>query len=333
MYRFFLFCIFGFLLSIISCQEVENLPQADEADLIEFLEKEELFILSKILKNYPNIMAAIKEQDAFTLFAPTDDAFHRAFNVTKSDNLEAFIKRIGGDEYLEIYIKHHVLSFAMDFGMVKAGQNTVPLSNVLLTVNRATGIPILRGFDAMEVTYVKKNLKINNSIVHIIDDFGWPLFGMGVSSEAMDLIPRLSNTLSFEFTAALVSIPNLLTELEHQTDISIFVPGNNSFFRLYAKFEVNNLEELIDKIGVEKFRHIILYHIVPEMVWFSTNRDHLFKSLNGQYFKISRNGDVIKLIDYYGLESLLSMQIYDAPYKNGILQYISEVLMPDMERL
>jgi len=82
---------------------------------------------------------------------------------------------------------------------------------------------------------------------------------------------------------------------------------------------------------MDNFKSIILYHIVPDMVWFTTNGDHVFKGTNEQEFTVNRNGDVITLIDAQGNKSNLSKSVFDVEFKNGVFHPISEVMIPELD--
>lgn len=111
------------------------------------------------------------EQDAITVFAPTNDAFEQALVDFEAESLEELVAAIGGLDNLEIVLGFHVIpavAFAED---IPEGDNTFPtLAGQDLIVNRSGANVTVT--DATGATYpvAVADVEIQNGVVHVIDE-------------------------------------------------------------------------------------------------------------------------------------------------------------------
>jgi len=317
-----------------SCnQDIDELPESNTLGVIETLESEGLFVFSGILKNHPQLLDLVEDDFELTLFAPTDEAFEKAFTILRVNNLEAFTNRIGGVDFLVEYISTHFLKRRVISYTIMGQSYWDTASGISLGITPGTLNLKIRDAFGGEANTVKADIIVKKGYINIIDAVIWPNYALEKSKGRNGLI-EVANSLGFsEFIGSMILAENFNLKLLREENLSIFIPTNSAFQRLFVKYGVKNLEELIEKIGIDKFVKIVQFHVVPEMVWFALDGDYNYMSFNGQTIHLNKTGNVILLTDFEGQKSIISHFFTDTKFNNGVFHPISEVMIPDMEGL
>ena len=252
--------ISSLILCMVSCQELEETPIENDMDLIEFFNGEGLFILGRILRDHPDILESIHDHNEYTIMAPTDEAFNKAFDLMGVDNLDAFIKRVGGDLFFKEYMKTHILEYNVASRTLGEDLYLLTSSGISLGIDpNSSTFNIMDAFGG-GAKVIKANLFFQGGRIHVIDAVLVPNYALERDNGRNGIIETATTLACSEFIGAIISVDGLLNRLEEQKYLSIFVPSNTSFQLLFGKHNVNSLEQLQIKIK-RKPINLLNHHI------------------------------------------------------------------------
>lgn len=240
---------------------------------------------------------------AFTLFAPTDQAF---------ENLpDGLLDELIGDPdgMLSDVLLYHVLGNIVLAGDLADGQEYTTLSNgAMVTISIADGNVLIN--DALITV---NNVVTSNGVVHVIDAVLVP--EPQVLPTAMDIIngSDVHNVLAAALVAA-----GLDEVLSDPGTITVFAPTDAAFDALPDNL-VNAL--LTDPSGV--LTDILLYHVVGSVSFEADLEDgSVLTALNAQDLSISIEGNTVSV---NGAQIIVN----DIEASNGVVHVIDAVMLPE----
>ena len=247
-----------------------------------------------------NLASTFMMDGAFTVFAPTNDAF-AAF--LESANL-AFEDLTAED--LAPILKYHVLgSKAMSGSLATGYVSTIYEAQegypVTLFVEVDGGVKL-----NASINVTTPDVETSNGVIHVID---------GVLSPTSVVDVALNNSNFTQLVEAVVKA-GLVETLSEAGPFTIFAPTDDAFAQLFADLGVSGIEE----ISAETLIPILQYHVVSGTVLSSDLSDGDVNTLNGtirvalsESVTINESSEVIA-IDIQGT--------------NGVVHVINKVLLP-----
>jgi transforming growth factor-beta-induced protein len=247
-----------------------------------------------------NLASTFMMDGAFTVFAPTNDAF-AAF--LESANL-AFEDLTAED--LTPILKYHVLgSKAMSGSLATGYVSTIYEAQegypVTLFVEVDGGVKL-----NASINVTTADVETSNGVIHVID---------GVLSPTSVVDVALNNSNFTQLVKAVVKA-GLVETLSEAGPFTIFAPTDDAFAQLYVDLGVSGIEE----ISAETLIPILQYHVVSGNLLSSDLSDGDVNTLNGtirvalsESVTINESSEVIA-IDIQGT--------------NGVVHVINKVLLP-----
>ncbi|GMQ29827.1 fasciclin domain-containing protein [Algoriphagus confluentis] len=144
------------------------LPELDLPNVVEAAQAANLTVLLDAV-TAAGLGGTLLEQEAMTVFAPTNQAFLNLLDELNLGSLQALINTLGVDAVTKVLGFHVVPATAFSFDLAEGAQEVPTLAGENLTVTR-TGNNVTVT-DAAGNTYnvVVANVAIENGVVHVID--------------------------------------------------------------------------------------------------------------------------------------------------------------------
>jgi uncharacterized surface protein with fasciclin (FAS1) repeats len=245
-------------------------------------------------------LARVFAQNDLTVFAPTDRAFAELGlfpgNIRQVPNLR------------EILLYHVVAGFVYSTDLT---EGYVPTVN-----GAAVQISLSNGAMVNDANIVMVDKKARNGVIHGIDKVLFP--------PTQNLVELALGNENLSILVAAVVAADLVDALATGNNLTVFAPTNDAFIALLADFEVNSLDELIDKIGIDLLRSVLLYHVVEGRVFSSDLMNGNVESLMGETFRVDVSGP--SLIDKGG--NVSNIIATDIQATNGTVHVIDRVILP-----
>ncbi len=260
------------------------------------------------------LTSTLEGPGAFTVFAPTDDAFNAFLtenNLTAQDLLD--------DPELSSILLYHVLDgsvYSYDLLAEFDSYDNNPLffetlngSELKLFFNESDALSI--NFETTNV--ITTNILANNGVIHVIDEI---LLPPGNVAEVL--------TAEGEFTTLLAALDE--TELDTvllglEDEFTLFAPTDDAFADLLAALGITAEDLLADP----DLDNILLYHVVDGAGYSSLILDASY--LVGPTFN---DISIVITVDENGLVYVNDIQVVtaDIMFDNGVIHVIEEVLLP-----
>ena len=270
--------------------------------------------LAKLATSLPPITDVLKSAGPLTLFAPTDDAFHKL----KSSDAALFDAVTTDAALLSTVLQYHVLAGTAFDPATASGQSFVKTANGENLGVNVNGSQVTLSFGLGKAA-VTSSAKTSNGVVHIIDTV---------------LVPP-SSASKTAVAAGLTSLADALTKqklvetVDGLKDITIFAPTNQAFTDLVAFAKANNLS-LTDAV----LSSTLKLHVVTGTV-FSTDivkskGPISAKTVQGETVSVSvENGQV--LVSGAGNKKPAKVVTADVLIKGGVVHVIDTVLLPKLD--
>jgi transforming growth factor-beta-induced protein len=247
-----------------------------------------------------NLASTFMMDGAFTVFAPTNDAFAaflESINVSFED-LSA--------EDLSPILQYHVVGAEVMSGSLETGYvNTIYQAmegkavSILIEVD---GGVTLNG--SIQVT--TPDVETSNGVIHVID-------GVLTPTSVVDIAINNSN---FSYLVEAVAKAGLVDALSAEGPFTIFAPTNAAFEQLFADLGVSGIED----IDAETLIPILQYHVVSGNVLSTDLSDGEVETLNGKF--------TVSLSDKVTINGSTEVIATDVQGTNGVVHVIDEVLLP-----
>ncbi|WP_420644619.1 fasciclin domain-containing protein [Candidatus Leptofilum sp.] len=258
------------------------------------------------------LVGTLSDEGAFTVFAPTDDAFAALPEGTVESLLE---DPAGG---LTDILLYHVVD-----GAVKA-ESVVTLESATTLQGEDVSIVVKDGsvFLNDTVQVIITDIEASNGVIHVVDAVLLPP-SMTAEEEMMDDLPSIAEIAvedgRFTTLVAALTAADLVGTLSGEGDFTVFAPTDDAF----AALPEGTVESLLeDPTG--DLTDILLYHVVEGAVAAETVVTlESATTLNGAdvTITVTEDGEVF-------LNDTVQVIITDIQASNGIIHVIDGVLLP-----
>ncbi|MEM0940597.1 MAG: fasciclin domain-containing protein [Bacteroidota bacterium] len=290
--------------TIHTIQSVLSVPQ----DIVELAQSQSsLSTLVEALTKFPDLVAALSDEDqTYTVFAPTNDAFIALLGVigqTSLDDIpESVIRRI---------LEYHVVQgSAVLSSQLMDGDEVDPIladMGDIISVGVGTSVTV----DSATVTTA--DVEATNGVVHIIDGVLIPDLETSIVNTVVE--PAYFS-VDFEIlTSAVVKADLLTTLINRDAEYTLFAPTDEAF-------EAVNITS-VENLTADDLEPILLYHVLDIEVKEADlpESGSAVTTLNGDfYLSINSAGTFIN--------GLSQVTIPDIDQDNGVVHVIDRTLTP-----
>lgn len=251
-------------------------------------------------------LASVFARNELTVFAPTDAAFAKLGlnpgNVRRVENLREIL--------LYHVVAGTVLSTDLRNGFVPT------LNGAAVEINLA-GSPTVN-----ESNIVLVNKRARNGVIHGIDEVLLP--------PTKNIVEIAAENDDFSILVAAVGIAGYADLLANTNNITVFAPTNQAFEDLITELNplgINDLQDLLDFLGVEGLQKVLAYHVFAEGRVYSSDLSNTnITMFSGDNVGIDVGGP--SLIDFYNRASGIGPT--DIQATNGVIHVINKVILPDL---
>ena len=265
------------------------------------------------------------EAEAITVFAPTNDAFAGLLSRYEATDLNDLVSKIGLDAVTEVLQFHVVPAVAFSHDLEDGEQTFTTLQGQELTVTKnADGVFVT---DYLGFTYqvAVADVAISNGVVHVIDGVVLP-----------DLATNTPNVVEAATSAGLTTLIDAVVAAEldddllQATEITVFAPTNDAFADLLAAQQVNNLDELINKLGAATVANVLQFHVVPAVAFAQdlAEGDQELTTLSGEALLVNKTAGTVTITDKNA--NVYTVTTADVEIENGVVHVIDGVLLPTL---
>lgn len=313
------------LFAIYSCNEDEPMPTI-APNLVQAANTAGLTTLLSAVEVIPGLANTLTSAPAITVFAPTNQAFSDALTAFGATGLPDLVAKLGGVQNLETVLGFHVVPAVAFSGDLAATNTFTTLSGQSLTVNASGGNVTVVDAAGNTANVVTPNVEIENGVVHVINRVLLP----EIDLPKPNLVEAATDAGLSTLLAAVTAVDGLAGALLNAEAITVFAPRNEAFAAALEAFNVDNLDQLVAKIGgIGNLETVLGFHVVPAVA-FSGDlaATNTFPTLGGQELTVTRNGSTVTVTDANGVTS--TVVAADVAITNGVVHVIDKVLLPEL---
>lgn len=313
------------LFAIYSCNEDEPMPTI-APNLVQAANSAGLTTLLSAVEVIPGLANTLTSAPAITVFAPTNQAFSDALTAFGATGLPDLVAKLGGVQNLETVLGFHVVPAVAFSGDLAATNTFTTLSGQSLTVNASGGNVTVVDAAGNTANVVTPNVEIENGVVHVINRVLLP----EIDLPKPNLVEAATDAGLTTLLAAVTAVDGLAGALLNAEAITVFAPRNEAFAAALEAFNVDNLDQLVAKIGgIGNLETVLGFHVVPAVA-FSGDlaATNTFPTLGGQELTVTRNGSTVTVTDANGVTS--TVVAADVAITNGVVHVIDKVLLPEL---
>lgn len=327
MTKIFKYLLIGtFFISLFACENEDYQGPIPFPTLIEAAEDAGLTTLVTAVRSIPGLEATLQDQNAITVFAPTNDAFANALAAFDANNLDELVENLGGASNLETVLGFHVVPTVIFSEQLNETNVVTTLAGQQLTVNRAPGVVTVVDATGATATVIQADVEIENGVVHVIDRVLIP----SIELPKPTLVEAATEANLTTLLTAVTAVDGLANTLLSAGAITVFAPTNEAFAAALEVFGAADLDELVVKIGgVANLERVLGFHVVPAVA-FSSDLDasNTFTTLAGQDITVEVAGGNVTVTDQLGRTARVVAA--DVEIANGVVHVIDGVMLPDL---
>ncbi|WP_297336320.1 fasciclin domain-containing protein [Algoriphagus sp.] len=327
MTKIFKYLLIGtFFVSLFSCENEDYQGPIPYPTLMEAAEDAGLTTLVTAVRSIPGLEATLQDQNAITVFAPTNEAFANALTAFDASDLDELVENIGGPMNLETVLGFHVVPAVIFSEQLDDTNVVTTISGQQLTVNRAPGVVTVIDATGASATVVQADVEIENGVVHVIDRVLIP----SIELPSPNLVEAATETGLTTLLTAVTAVDGLADNLLAAGAITVFAPTNEAFAAALEVFGAADLDELVLKIGgVENLERVLGFHVVPAVAFSSDlEASNTFTTLAGQDILVEVAGGEVTVTDQLGRTARVVAA--DVEIANGVVHVIDGVMLPDL---
>jgi len=244
-------------------------------------------------------------EGAFTVFAPTNQAFQDLFTNLGVSGIEDLSVETLTQVLLYHVLGSKVMSTDINPGYVETlATNSPDMDPVMLRLDTSDGVKLNK-----ETTVTSADIEAFNGIIHVIDKVLLP-------PNVVDIAIANDN---FEHLVAAVVKADLAGTLSGDGPFTIFAPTDAAFEALFEALEVDG----IDDLSAETLTPILLYHVVSGNVRSDQVSTGMVSTLNeGSMLDIDTSSGVT-------INGDTNVTATDIQGTNGVIHVIDKVLLPE----
>ena len=131
--------------------------------------------------------------------------------------------------------------------------------------------------------------------------------------------------------SAVDAVPGLEAALQSEAAITVFAPSNGAFEAALDAFGVDDLSQLVTKIGGEEnLQSVLGFHVVPAVAFSKDlSATNTFTTLAGQDLTVNVSGSGVTVTDATG--NTVNVIAADVAIDNGVVHVIDGVLLPELD--
>jgi transforming growth factor-beta-induced protein len=247
-----------------------------------------------------NLAATFMMDGAYTVFAPTNDAFSAFLS-----SLGVTLDDLTAEDLSPILMYHvvgaKVMSSSLESGYVNTSYKAIENYPVSMLVEVGSGVK-LNG----SINVTTPDVVASNGVIHVIDAVLTPT----------NVVDIAINNSSFSKLVAAVVKAGLVETLSGEGPFTVFAPTDAAFDQLFQDLGVNGIEDL----SAETLVPILQYHVVSGNVLSNALAEGNVATLNGDIsFDLS---DGVKI---NGSTNVIATDVQGS---NGVVHVIDKVLLP-----
>ena len=327
MTKLFKFLFLGALFAtVLSCVSDDYQGPIPYPTLIEASQDAGLTTLVTSIRAIPGLEAALQDQNAITVFAPTNEAFANALVQFGATDLNDLVVKLGGAMNLQTVLGFHVVPAAAFSDQLRETNTFTTLANQQITVNNNGGSITVIDAAGNTARVIQGDIEIENGVVHIIDRVLIP----SIELPKPNLVEAATDAGLTTLLAAVTAVPGLPDALLSAGAITVFAPTNEAFAAALEVFNAADLNELVIKIGgATNLEKVLGFHVVPAVAFSgdlaATNS---FTTLSGQNITVTKSGSTVTVTDALGRTA--QVVAADVEISNGVVHVINGVMLPDL---
>jgi len=247
-----------------------------------------------------NLASTFMMDGAYTVFAPTNDAFAAFLSAANLD-----FESLTAEDLSPILQYHVVASKVMSESLETSYVNTIYSAIQDQTVSlfvEVDGGVMLNG--SIQVTAA--DVETSNGVIHVID-------GVLTPTSVVDIALNNNN---FSYLVEAVVKADLVGTLSADGPFTIFAPTDEAFMQLFSDLGVTGISE----IDNETLTAVLTYHVVPGNVRSTDLSDGDVATLNGNIN--------ISMSDVVTINEVSNVSAVDIQGTNGVVHVIDKVLLP-----
>merc|ERR1711997_398927 len=257
------------------------------------------------------LVDTLKNAEALTVFAPSDEAFAKL--------PEGTLESLSPEAAKEIILRHVVSGMVPAAAVTTGPVKTIGGEVIDLIKKNQGGVQV--GYGGKTVNVISADIMASNGVIHVIDHVilpapnsikPWP-----VRKSAQDVIAVAVNAGTFSTLVKLVSDLGLVDALEGAEALTVFAPSDEAF----AKLPAGTLESL----SPEAARDIILRHVITAKVPASAVTTGAVKTMGGSEIVLVKTYQGGVQIVHNG--NIINVVAADVMASNGVIHVIDNVIL------
>ncbi|RIW15015.1 fasciclin domain-containing protein [Algoriphagus lacus] len=311
--------------TILSCSEDYQGP-IPYPTLMQAADEAGLTTLVTAVRAIPGLEASLQDQDAITVFAPTNDAFANALTAFKAKDLNDLVAKLGGAQNLQTVLGFHVVPAVAFSRNLNETNIFTTLAGQQLRVNSTPGLVTVTDAAGNVARVVQADVQIENGVVHVIDRVLVP----SIQLPKPTLVEAATNAGLTTLLSAVTAVPGLPNALLSAPAITVFAPTNEAFAAALAVFKAKDLNELVIKIGgAANLQKVLGFHVVPAKALSSSlAATNSFQTLSGQTITVEKSGSTVSVKDQLG--RVAQVVAADIEISNGVVHVINGMMLPNL---
>jgi transforming growth factor-beta-induced protein len=296
--------LIGSLLVVSACKNGDETPQPQLKSIVALAqETPQLSYLVAALTKFPDLVEVLSQDGAYTVFAPTNDAFTFALGAIGQTSINDI-----PEDVLANFLTYHVIGTgaltSSELSSTEVAVNgeeiTVTLDGSSVKLNGATNV-------------TTANIAASNGYIHIIDRVLIPPTVLPIVGTVV--APAYFNKNFSTLVAAVkAASPDILAALLNADQKTVFAPTN-------AAFVAAGITDLPDEATLNA---VLAYHVVAGRVEAADlpSGSATIPTLNGNFY-LSNNG-----ADGVFINGTTEVVATDILATNGVVHVIDRVLIP-----
>jgi len=315
-------------------QEVLN-ALAPPQDLVDVVVATESLSALEAAVIKADLVATLKSEGPFTVFAPTDDAFTALLTALGDDynSLDDF------DTEEEIALLRDILLFHVIPAKVLAadlvaGEVATALADNSIEIIAEDDTFVIGDASETNATITGTDIMATNGVAHTINKVLLPQSAIDfVASLQLKNIVEIAiatDDLSLLVDALIAANAGLVETLSSEGPFTVFAPTNEAFAGLLEVLgdDYNSLADFDTQEELDLLVDILTYHVVSGTAAFAADLSdgQTIETVNGGTVGINIKDDTVHVID--ASEDNASVIIPDVEASNGVVHVINKVLLP-----
>jgi len=253
------------------------------------------------------LVDTLKNAEALTVFAPSDDAFAKLPAGT--------LESLTADQAKEIVLRHVVTAKVPAAAVTTGDVATIGGELIGLVKTPQGGVQI--NYKGGVSNVVTADVQASNGVIHVIDNVILPAPAPKAAAPAGDVVDVAVGAGSFTTLVKIVSDLGLVDTLKAAKEVTIFAPSDAAF----AKLPAGTLESLT----ADQAKAIVLRHVVAAKVPAAVVVSGNVRTFGNEMIELIKTAQGGVQIRYNG--GVSNVVTADVNASNGIIHVIDKVIL------